>query len=131
METLSKGQRLSIAEAAPSGALHIGLAAHGLTLDFACFGLDAAGTLADERYMTFFNQPLTPCGGVQLETLPGDDAGFAFQLARLPSTIERIVIAATMALGSTWRIMMRNGPLRLPRRRLRAGAGGHVGRAVP
>ncbi|MFM9437784.1 stress response protein SCP2 [Janthinobacterium sp. CG_23.3] len=96
MQTLSKGQRLSIAEAAPSGALHLGLAGHGLALDFACFGLDAAGKLSDERYMTFFNQPLTPCGGVQLETLPGDDAGFGFQLARLPAGVERIVVAATI-----------------------------------
>lgn len=96
METLSKGQRLRVAELVPSGALQIGLEAQGVALDFACFGLDAAGKLSDERYMTFFNQPATPCGGVQIDNLPGDAAGFAFQLARLPATIARLVIAASI-----------------------------------
>ncbi len=96
METLSKGQRLRVAELVPSGALQIGLAAQGMALDFACFGLDGAGKLSDERYMTFFNQPLTPCGGVQLDNRPGDAAGFAFQLARLPATIARLVIVASI-----------------------------------
>ena len=96
MEIFTKGQRLKLAGAAPGGVLQIGLAAQGLALDFACFGLDAAGKLADERYMTFFNQPASPCGGVQLANVQGDAAGFALQLERLPAAITRLVIAASV-----------------------------------
>ena len=34
--------------------------------DLASFGLDAQYKLSDERYMTFYNQPKTPCQAVQL-----------------------------------------------------------------
>jgi stress response protein SCP2 len=59
-----------------------------------------AGKLADERYMTFFNQPRTPCGGV--EARPGgsgDLAAFALQLGRLPSGIDRLVVTASIDGG--------------------------------
>jgi len=94
MEQLSKGQRLPLFKLVSGDTVQIGLATNGLTLDFACFGLDPAGKLSDERYMTFFNQPKTPCGGVEVCTVQGDSAGFSFTLNRLPATIERIVIAA-------------------------------------
>ena len=35
-------------------------------LDVSCFGVDSVGKLSDERYMTFYNQPKTPCQAVQL-----------------------------------------------------------------
>ena len=100
METLTKGQRLPLAHLVPDGVLELGVAAQGLALDVACFGLDAAGKLADERYMTFFNQPRTPCGGV--EARPGgsgDLAAFALQLGRLPSGIDRLVVTASIDGG--------------------------------
>jgi tellurite resistance protein TerA len=40
-----------------------------LVVDISCFGLDAAQKLSDERYMTFFNQPKTPCGGVAIAAI--------------------------------------------------------------
>ena len=100
MENLSKGQRLPLAAVAPDGVLEIGVGGAGLTLDFACFGLDAAGKLADERYMTFFNQPRTPCGGVEARAGgSGEQAAFAFQLSRLPSSIDRLVLTASIDGG--------------------------------
>jgi stress response protein SCP2 len=96
MEQLSKGQRLSLAPNAPDGIFQAGLSAQGPALDFACFGLDSRGRLTDERYMTFFNQPASPCGGVQVRAVAGDLQGFAFQLARLPASIDRIVVAASI-----------------------------------
>ena len=95
MTGLAKGQRLKLRDIAPAGALRVGLAARGLPLDFACFGLDAAGKLFSEDYMTFFNQPRTPCGGVEAGGVAGDADGFIFQLDRLPASIERIVIAVS------------------------------------
>ncbi|MBB1125087.1 TerD family protein [Thiospirillum jenense] len=96
---LSRGQRAKIADLIPNGqklTLGISINAPHLVIDFACFGLDANGKLADERYMTFFNQPTTPCGGVRLETPAGDMAGFAIDLSRLPATIERLTITAAL-----------------------------------
>ncbi|MBK1717660.1 TerD family protein [Thiocystis violacea] len=95
----SRGQRAKITDLAPNGqrfSLGIAINAPGLIIDFACFGLDAGGKLSDERYMTFFNQPSTPCGGVALATPAGDMAGFSFDLGRLPASIERLTITAAI-----------------------------------
>ena len=95
MNQLAKGQRLSLRDIVPSGALQVGLAAQGLPLDFACFGLNSAGKLFNDGYMTFFNQPRTPCGAVQASGVAGDVDGFIFQLDKLPPLIERVVIAVS------------------------------------
>lgn len=63
-------------------------------MDCACFGLDGQRRLADERYMTFFNQPRTPCGGVTFSA-PGR---FVCSLSALPASIE--VLSITLALDS-------------------------------
>ena len=96
MERLSRGQRLPAATFAPGGAFHIGLACQGLAVDFACFGLDLHGKLADERYMTFFNQPASPCGGVSVASLAGDAAAFAIDTHRLPPSIDQLVVTASV-----------------------------------
>lgn len=96
---LLRGQRAKITDLVPTGqrlTLGVAIDAPGLILDFACFGLDAQGQLSDERYMTFFNQPSSPCGGVRLDTPPGDQAGFAIDLARLPPSIDRLTITAAL-----------------------------------
>ena len=96
---IGKGQRLPVAQIIASGTgfqLGLSASAPGMTIDFACFGLNGAGVLADDRYMTFFNQPRTPCGAVELAVPVGDAAGFALQLAALPKTIDRLVITAAL-----------------------------------
>lgn len=112
MDMLAKGQRVAIANVIGSGSFQIGIAAQGLALDFACFGLDASGKLSDERYMTFFNQAQTPCGGVQLTSIPGDLAGYACDLARLPASIERLVLTASVD-GSGVMSSLQSGYVRL------------------
>ncbi|MEN9868184.1 MAG: hypothetical protein RL748_3774 [Pseudomonadota bacterium] len=100
MTTLTKGQRVPLASLFGSqysqNQLRIGIAAQGMTLDFACFGLDAHGKLSDERYMCFFNQPHTPCGGIALCQIAGDAISFELALDRLPNTIERLVLTASV-----------------------------------
>lgn len=100
MIVLAKGQRVQIANLFGNGnfnnILGIGIAAQGLVLDFACFGLDVNGKLSDERYMCFFNQPKTPCGGVAVCEFAGDLIGFALDLNRLPASIERLVFTASV-----------------------------------
>jgi len=96
---LSRGQRAKVIDLIPntrSFTVGVAASAPGLVIDFSCFGLDAQGKLSDERYMTFFNQPLTPCGGVSLTTPSGDAAGFAIDLAKLSPVIERLTITAAL-----------------------------------
>lgn len=91
METLIRGQRLPLAGLAAGNALQLAFDDSALPLDYACFGLDADGKLADERYMTFFNQPRTPCGAVTVQA-----SGFAFALDLLPASIARLVLTAAV-----------------------------------
>lgn len=99
MEHISRGGRVTLAPAIADRVFHAGFAANGLALDVASFALDANGKLIGEPYMTFFNQPVTPCGGVRVLADTGGQAGvqgFSFDLARLPATVERVVVTASI-----------------------------------
>ncbi|WP_426101569.1 VWA domain-containing protein [Massilia sp. TSP1-1-2] len=95
MEQLSRGQRLPLATMTGNGRIVISLAANGVPLDFACFGLNAGGKLLAEPYMTFFNQSATPCGGVAMTPAP-NGASFAIDTTRLPAAIDQLVITASV-----------------------------------
>lgn len=92
---ISRGQRLKLADiglADVAFSVKVDLRAGPLTLDVACFGLDAERKLSNESYMTFFNQPITPCGAVKL----AGQGTFDFNLNRLPPSIE--VLVMTLAI---------------------------------
>lgn len=108
---LTRGQRAKITDLIANGErfrLGVAIQAPGLSIDYACFGLDAAGKLADERSMTFFNQPASPCGGVRLSSPAdapsgadaggpsGDQASFAIDLAKLPASIDCLTFTAAI-----------------------------------
>ncbi|QYF95946.1 VWA domain-containing protein [Massilia sp. PAMC28688] len=95
MEQLSRGQRLPLASLSDNGKLVITLAASGVPLDFSCFGVGVDGKLVSEAYMTFFNQPSTPCGGVTMSA-QGSGAVFTIDTARLPATIDQVVVTASV-----------------------------------
>ena len=95
MDQLSRGQRLPLATLSDNGQLVITLAAAGVPLDFSCFGLGADGKLVSEAYMTFFNQPATPCGGVAMSA-HGGGAVFSIDSARLPATVDQVVVTASV-----------------------------------
>ena len=89
--SLARGQRTKLGDLGLSQGtftLELALAPASLVLDSACFGLDSQRHLADERYMTFFNQPQSPCGGVR----QSGTHTFAFDLARLPASIDALVV---------------------------------------
>lgn len=83
----------------------------GLSRDFACFALVGQGRLIDDCYMTFFNHRATPCGGITLGAVCLEKDGFAFRLSRLPASVERIVITATIDGGAMSQLA--SGTLRL------------------
>lgn len=87
---IERGQRFKLSDVLQSGnkfSLGLTLDTGSLNIDASCFGVDAKSKLSDERYMTFFNQPRTPCGGVVM-----DGNRFDFDLDRLPSSINSLVI---------------------------------------
>jgi len=100
---LSRGQRVALPDLMSSVDLEVGIDLEGIAADVSCFGVDAAGRLADERYMTFFNQPQTPCGGVQLASPAGFEAGFRLVLDQLPASIDRLVFVAAIDGAGTMR----------------------------
>ena len=103
-QTLTKGQRSVLDKLAGSERLAIGIHAKSSTrngapvsLNMACIGIDANGKLVDERYMVVFDQPRTPCGAVEIKTIEQDLIGFSLDLPRLPASIERLLLTATVA----------------------------------
>ena len=67
-----------------------------LSIDFCCFGLDMNNKLLDERYMSFFNQPETPCGAVRFGSCFNNTAVFVINLQKLPVHIDRLIITAAI-----------------------------------
>lgn len=95
---ISKGQRTPVSQLVSGSSFQLAVSTVGaVVVDISCFGLDAAQKLSDERYMTFFNQPKTPCGGVAIVPSTGKDSvTFALNLSALPATIDRLVITAAI-----------------------------------
>ena len=93
-----KGQRGLVSQLVTGNQFQVAVKTVGaVVVDFSCFGLDAASKLSDERYMTFFNQPKTPCGGVEIiPSSNGDASTFQLNLAKLPASIDRLVITAAI-----------------------------------
>jgi stress response protein SCP2 len=60
VKEVSRGQRIKLADLGLGSTLTLAFPG-GVSANVVCFGLDAGRWLADERYMTFFNQPRTPC----------------------------------------------------------------------
>ena len=107
---ISKGQRTPVSQLVSGSSFQLAVTTVGaLVVDISCFGLDMAQKLSDERYMTFFNQPKTPCGAVEIiASTAHDKAIFQINLALLPTTIDRLVITAAID-GSGTMNQLRDG----------------------
>jgi stress response protein SCP2 len=102
-----RGQKVKLADITANGAdfkLELQLAAP-FTLDISCFGVDAAGKLSDERYMTFFNQPESPCGAVKLLQNQPQQTVFQIQLGKLPGSIDKLVFTAAIDGAGTMSVL--------------------------
>lgn len=100
---LIRGQKLKLSDIADVNqllTLHIRVDSP-LTIDVASFGLNAQYRLSDERYMTFYNQPATPCGAVQINNINANGADFQIQLASIHTSIQHLAISlAVDGLGT-------------------------------
>lgn len=104
MTDFTRGQKGKLADMGCTGAFPIvlNIAAQGMDVDIACFGLDANDKLSDDRYMVFFNQKSSPGGAVVLEIGDGKST-FTTDVARLPDSIHKLVFAASISGDGTMR----------------------------
>ena len=110
---IKKGERFPLTKLCSNAVFQIGMTASGTknTIDFSCFGLDSEKKLSNDQYMTFFNQPKTPCGAIELSSPEGDSGGFLCDLNKLPLSIDRVVFTAAIDGNETMNDI-RNGYLR-------------------
>jgi stress response protein SCP2 len=93
---IKRGQRLPLVDFLENNlSFQIELSIVGVPVDFTCFGLNADGKLLRDEYMTFFNQPKTPCNGVSV-SFATHSATFLCDLNKLPSTIETLSFTAAI-----------------------------------
>ena len=107
---IARGQRLKLTDIGLDRTpftIALSLPQGSLSIDLACVGLDATRMLSDERYMSFYNQPATPCGAVKL-----DGNRIQIDLARLPTDIHALIL--TLAIdGPGVMSMLGSGKLAL------------------
>lgn len=93
MTPLSQGQRVAVSKITAATSLKIDIQLpSSLTIDLACFGLDASGKLSDDKYMVFFNQPAAPFDSIRLVAANS----FALELNAIPATIDKLVFTAAI-----------------------------------
>ncbi len=94
---LVRGQKVKLSDAGIGSQLtvDIAIASPPTPIDVSAFGLDAQGKLSDDRFMVFYNQRTSPCGGLQVAD-GGTTGRFQLDLDRLPATIQKIVFVATL-----------------------------------
>ena len=104
MTNFARGQKGKLADLGCTGPFQVvlNIAAQGLEVDIACFGLDADDRLSDDRYMVFFNQKSSPGGAVTLEIGDGQST-FGTDVSRLPDSIHKLVFAASIGGEGTMR----------------------------
>ncbi len=127
---LQPGQNISVSQHNPApDTLEISLgwepAQTPLTLDSSAFALNAQGKVRGDQDFIFYNQLALPGGGIERAA---DGRRFTVTFARLPSDLERIVVALTLDTGSTGGSF---GQLSQVRAELRDGASKTVLAAFP
>jgi tellurite resistance protein TerA len=116
MAELAQGQRIKLTDLGLASQFTLAFNG-GTNVDVACFGLDADRRLVDERYMTFFNQPRTPCGGVVAQ----GPSTFELDLSKLPPAIGVLVVTLSVDGAGTMRslpasaVELRQGGMTLAR----------------
>lgn len=66
------------------------------TTDVALFGLSEEHKLHDERYMIFYNQPVSPCQSLTLTDNHAQSSQFSINLTQLPHTIQKLMLTLSI-----------------------------------
>ncbi len=104
MLTMIAGQKVKFDDIhlAQTFTVKVDIRTDNIAVDVACFGLDAQQQLINDDYMTFYNQPVTPCGGVTLRQVSGQQC-FNIDLHKLPDNVDYLVFTATIDGAQTMR----------------------------
>lgn len=94
---LIRGQKAKLSDVLSSLQFFINVQVQSpFVTDVALFGLTHQGKLASDDYMVFYNQPASPCQSLKLTQNSPNFCGFALDLARLPNTIQKLVVTLTI-----------------------------------
>ncbi|MBB5608972.1 MULTISPECIES: TerD family protein [unclassified Janthinobacterium] len=101
MTNFTRGQKGKLADLGLNGpfAVTLDIVSGSMEVDVSCFGVDAGGKLSDDRYMVFYNQKSSPDNAVTV-ALNGPRSVFQIDLARLPTSIDKLVFTAATEQGS-------------------------------
>lgn len=93
---LQKGQKIKLADLINGSVLTVSVSVQMQSgkADIACFGVDGDGKLSDDRYFIFYNQTASPEKAIAMEE-KGAGTEFRIDLAKLPASIQRLVITVT------------------------------------
>lgn len=108
--SLAKGGNISLSKEAPGiESVLVGLgwdarATDGspFDLDASCFMLTAEGKVPGDEGFIFYNQPKSPCGGVEhtgdnrTGEGDGDDEAIKIELAKIPASVAKLVFTVTI-----------------------------------
>lgn len=94
---LIRGQKVKLTDVLSSPQFFINVALQSsFVTDVALFGLTSQGKLASDDYMVFYNQPTSPCQSLKLTQNSPSFCQFSLDLARLPNSIQKLVITLTI-----------------------------------
>lgn len=108
MQMMIRGQKEKLSTLLPQGgvcSVFLRMPTQGMVLDVAAFGLDQQHKLSDERYMTFYNQPQSPCGAVRFQSPQPNTHEFCVDVAKLPAHIHKIVLTLSIDGAQTMRML--------------------------
>lgn len=116
MKQFVRGQKSKLSSLTPATTLEVGVQlsfASFMPVKLTCFGVDIYNHLSDQSYFILYDQQRSPEGAVQAIGMQGDDQQrFRVDLARLPSSIRKLVFTATLE-GACTMGAVNSGYLRL------------------
>jgi len=80
----------------------INITSQGMDIDVSCFGLDSNDKLSDDRFMVFYNQKSCPGDAIVFDN-EGNTSTFKTDISRLPDTIKKLVVTASINGDGTMR----------------------------
>lgn len=95
----TRGQKSKLSALTPSKDLTVRVfvpAPPQTEVDLSCFGLDANGKLAEEKFFIFYNNLTAPSNSVRLDKKAEGKADFQINLDSVPESVQKLVFVATL-----------------------------------
>jgi stress response protein SCP2 len=95
---LVRGQRVRLDQLTTATTINVTVRAGAGAgpVDVSCVAASSEQRVVDDRYVVFFNQPVSPSGEISLSAQDDDSVTFTCHLARLPEWAQTVMITATV-----------------------------------